>query len=113
MSQYGDDCLRRIAELKADADQVREEMDAVMAVMNDEIRAAHKAGVPKKAIAAAAGISRPTLDSWLNRPTWRALCDTCGWEQRAEDYASAGDAARSHGDECAEASTCVDRLREK
>lgn len=110
MSQYGDDCLRRIAELKADADQVREEMDAVMAVMNDEIRAAHKAGVAKKAIAAAAGISRPTLDSWLDRPTWRASCDTCGWEQRADTYTAAGDAARGHGDDCPDASTLVDSL---
>ena len=42
------------------------------------------------------------------RPEWRATCTACGWSTTAATYAAAGEAARAHGDSCADASTVVE-----
>lgn len=59
------DHLAAIASIAESVEVRREALSFATGILRDAVRDAHLAGVPKVDIARAAGVSRPTVDKWL------------------------------------------------
>lgn len=57
--------LTRLTKWRHLRERAQEALEQATLDLAFEVRRAHEAGVPKKAIAEAAGVSRPTVDKWL------------------------------------------------
>ena len=53
-----------LAAAAADYHAAQDEVAAARARLRQQVRAAHKAGVPKVDIHRISGVSRPTIDAW-------------------------------------------------